>query len=79
MTAARTLKRSGPRFGPWQDATTQPQAYGVYQRREWAGTVVMAVWDGEAWAMGRETKQDALDAANVRSVFQELPWREVLR
>ena len=69
---------------PWFQGGYKPMRIGVYQRQYFYGktpSVQYCYWDGENWAMGEFTVEQAMrhKEAFMLAPRQQLPWRGVLK
>lgn len=68
----------------WFEGTEYPVRPGVYQRQYTYGktpSVQYCYWNGEAWAMGEFTVEQAMrhKDAFMLAPRQQLPWRGILK
>lgn len=68
----------------WFEGTEYPVRPGVYQRQYTYGktpSVQYCYWDGENWAMGEFTVEQAMrhKEAFMLAPRQQLPWRGILK
>ena len=64
----------------WFPGDVKPVHVGVYERRlKFKTGVYYSQWDGEKWLRLHLTVEDAAASAGALSVYQNLPWRGVLK
>ena len=64
----------------WFPGDVKPVHIGVYERRlKFKTYVYYSRWNGERWQWLHWTVEDAAASAGAPSVYQNLPWRGVLK
>ena len=65
---------------PWFPGTVKPVRVGVYERDyNPSPTSNYCYWNGEEWSTREQTPKKALEEFFVPSLYQDLPWRGVLK
>ena len=66
---------------PWFPGTVKPVRVGVYERQYslMRSERLYCHWDGKVWSTWARTPRVALKDAFMSSMFQNLPWRGVMK
>jgi hypothetical protein len=64
---------------PWFPGTVKPVRVGVYERIYDAGSFLYCSWNGEYWGPWARTPEEARKRRLEASLYQDLPWRGVLK